>query len=560
MIGRVWYGFDCEPSSPDLVFRWLIICGVGTLLHLPVREKQTSPNKLMDMSTNKYFSPLKSRQRLLVTILTFLAVIFVYTWYCSYGFKWPIHTRFYDPLASAFANGSLALEEEVDPAIISLANPYNPGQRRGVEFPMDYSLYEGKYYLYFGPVPALPLIIPKFFGLGTIGDQYLVFAAVCGLFIFQSLLIISIRERFFPTIPFWMVPLSIIFAGLIAPLPRLLTDGRVYETAISSGQCFFLAGLYFVITTLGEKDGPAWRFVLAGTFWALALGSRVTQILPIGFVMLMLTFFGVRTYIQTKSLPKAVHPLLMVGLPLALGIVLVGWYNWARFGSVSETGFSYALTTPNLQRYQDVLISPLYILPNMYNYLAAPPKVNDVFPFLQSIRGRGNLLFPFIELPKVYYTRSMTGILYSTPFVVFAGIAILAIPLLKNGRNGSLVEADDDPYLLKWTLLSLLGSFLLAFALNVSFFWVETRYFADFTPSLVLLSIMGFWLGCRFLVRWSLIQKFFMAAGISLMLISIASSNLILFSNQAAVYQVMFPELWNLLINLSSGLIEIIRP
>jgi len=516
----------------------------------------------MNMAINKFLSHLKSRQTLLVTVIAFLAVIFIYAWYCSYGFwtKWPVHTIFYDPLAAAFVNGSLALEEEVDPSLLSLTNPYNPKERRKLEFPMDYSMYEGKYYLYFGPVPALPLMILKFFGLGTTGDQYLVFLFVSGLFIFQSLLIIGIRKRFFPTIPFWMVPLCIIFAGLIAPLPRLLTDGRVYETAIAGGQCFFLAGLYFIITTLGEKNQPAWRFIVAGIFWALSIGSRITQALPIGFVALMLTFFAMRTYIQTKSFSEAVYPLVLVGLPIALGVVVLGWYNWVRFGSVFETGFLYALTTPNLQKYQDVLISPLYILPNMYNYLAAPPKVNDVFPFLQSIRGKGHLLFPFIELPKVYYTRSMTGILYSTPFVIFAGIAILSAPFLKKKREASLEKANDNSYLLKWLLFSLLGSFLIAFTLTASFFWVETRYFTDFTPPLILLSIVGVWLGYRSLARFPVIQKIFTAIGIILMLASVLSSNLLLFSNQAAVYQQLFPDLWNLLSNISSRLIAFVRP
>jgi hypothetical protein len=173
----------------------------------------------MNAPVNKYLSRFKSYQSLLITFVTFLAVIFVYAWYCSYEYwtKWPTHTLFYDPLATAFADGSLALEEEVDPSLLSLTNPYNPKERQGLEFPMDYSLYKGKYYLYFGPVPAIPLVILKLFGLGTIGDQYLVFAGILGLFIFQSLLIINMRERFFPTIPFWTLPPCILFEYMKQP-------------------------------------------------------------------------------------------------------------------------------------------------------------------------------------------------------------------------------------------------------------------------------------------------------------------------------------------------------
>lgn len=516
------------------------------------------------MQISTFISHFKSYRKFLAVLIAFLAVIFIYVWYCSYESwtKWPTHTLFYDPLATAFADGSLALEEKVDPSILLLTNPYDPGERKrkGLDFPMDYSLYDGKYYLYFGPIPALPLVLLKFFGVGTIGDQYLVFAGITGLFIFQSLLIIYIRRRFFSSIPFWTIPICIFFAGLILPLPRMLTDGRVYETAVAGGQCFFLAGLYFIVTTLSEKNRLAWRFVMVGVFWALALGTRITQILPIGFIAFMLIVLSIRVFHQTKSFSRAVCPVVMVGFPLALGIIALGWYNWARFGDIFETGISYQLTTPNLQKYRQVLFSPLYILPNMHNYLTAPPKVNEVFPFLQSIRGRGNLLFPFIELPKVYYTRSMTGILFSAPFVIFAGLSVLPILFPKIGRKGSLDNLDNDHQMLKWVLISLWGAFLTSFVLILSYFWVEIRFSTDFMPSLALLSIIGFWTSYQSLVHRSVARKLFMAVGVSFMLVSIISSNLLLFSNQASVYQVLFPDLWDLLSNVSSRLIELIRP
>ena len=522
-------------------------------------EKSITNNKPSDVVSNKYLSYIKSHGWHILTVATFLVVIFIYVWYCSYEqwTSWPLHTRFYYPLASGFANGSLALAEEPDPAILALSNPYDPKLRRDIEFPMDYSIYDGKYYLYFGPVPALPYTILKLFGAGLIGDQYLVFVGVLGFFVFQSLLIIWIRNRFFPTVPVWVIPICIFFAGLIAPLGRLLTDGRVYETAIAWGAGFFLAGFYFLITALDQPNRSIWRFIGAGACLALAVGSRITQALPVGVVSIMLVFFAIRTYTQTRSFSKAIHPVVMVGLPLVLGAIILGWYNWARFGDVFETGISYQMTTPDLQGYRDVLYSPLYIPANTHNYIAAAPEVSKTFPFLKSVRGNGHLRFPQIKLPKVYYTRSMTGILYSTPFVLLAGISVLSLPFLKSRREEDLTKPEAD-YLLKWIIVSLLGSFLVAFLLNLSFFWVETRYFLDFTPPLVLLSIIGFWLVCRFVDRWSLLYWGSMLAGIVLMALSVLVSNLVLFSNQAVVYQDKFPELWSFLSNVSAKIVEII--
>lgn len=513
----------------------------------------------MAVPVNKPLSYLKTHRSRIATVITSLVVVFIYVWYCSYEqwTSWPLHSLFYDPLANGFASGSLSLAEDPDPAILALSNPYDPGERRGVEFPMDYSIYEGKYYLYFGPVPAIPLVILKLFGFGTIGDQYLVFAGVLGLFLFQSLLIVWINNRFFPTLPGWIIPICIFFAGLIAPLGRLLTDGRVYETAIAWGACFFLGGFYFLVTALDEQDRSAWRFVAAGACLAIAVGSRITEVLPVGIVSLMLLYFAIRTYTQTRSFSKASYPLAMVGLPLALGIAILGWYNWARFGNVFETGISYQMTTPNLQKYRDVLYSPLYILPNTYNYVAAPPEVSREFPFLKSIRGKGHLRFPKIKLPRVYYTRSMTGILYTTPFVLLAGLSVFALPFMKNKKDESSANAQDN-FLLRWIIVTLFGSFLIAFLLNLSFFWVETRYFLDFTPPLILLSIIGFWLAYRSLARWPLLSKSFLAIGIVLMMVSVLVSNLVLFSNQATVYRDKFPEMWNFLSDISSKIIAII--
>jgi len=285
------------------------------------------------------------------------------------------------------------------------------------------------------------------------------------------------------------------------------------------------------------------RFLIGGSLWACAVGSRITLVLPIGFFTLTIFFLCVRSYFQTKSLSKILYSMASLGLPLAIGIAILGWYNWARFGSVLETGWSYQLSTPFLQKYGPQLFSPLYILPNLYEYLAAPPKVNDIFPFLHPIRARGYLLFPYIILPKIYHTRAMTGIIFSTPFVLFTGLSIISILFTKRVVK-SQTNLDNGTYLLKWIVMGLLGSFLFGFAPIVSHFWVVTRYFTDFSPSLVLLSIMGFWLGYRFLVHWIIGRKIYAAGGICLMVISVVISTLLVLSIRAPFFQAENPLLW----------------
>jgi hypothetical protein len=510
-------------------------------------------NWLKENPIIQFFSTSKPHQMTLLIIISIIFVIAGYVWFISFGswIKWNNTSNYYDQLATAFTHGSLSLEQQVNPALLSLKNPYNPAERHGIDYPLDFSLYKGKYYLYFGPVPALLLAIFKFLGLGNIGDQYLVFIFISGIFIFQSLLLIELRKQFFQNIPDWILPICIVFGGLISPLAWMLTEARLYEVANASGQFFFLAGLYFNIRALKKDSYTSGQFLIGSSLWAFSIGSRITQALPIGFLAFMITFLCVSSYFKTRLISKTIYSIASLGLPLIIGFAILGWYNWARFDSIFETGFSYQLTSQYLQKYSKELFLPVYILPNSYEYLIAPPKVISTFPFFKPIRTKGYLLFPFIDLPEIYSTRPITGILFSIPFIFFAGISLISIVFPKTGIKGE-DNQNNSNYSLKWIVVGLLGSFLFGFVTIVSFFWVVTRYLADFSPSLIILSIIGFWLGYCFLARWSIGRKIYVFGGISLMLVSVIISNLLVFSMREPVYQAVNPILWDQLSSLFS--------
>ena len=506
----------------------------------PVR----SQNPLKEAHVFKYFPDLKSHQ--VFASLGILLVLIAYGWLISDGSwtQWPTTTTDYAQLASSFQHGSLSLEIKPDPALLALPNPYDPGQRHHVTYLLDVSLYNGRYYLYFGPVPALFLLALRFLGLGNIGDQYFAFAFISGMLVFQSLLIVKIWKRFFKNIPAWVIPFCILFCGLISPIPWILTAAQVYDAAIAGGQFFFLGGLYFLITALDRESISVGQLLVAGTSWALAIGCRLTLIVPIGFVMFMVACWAFRTYSRTRRFSTAVRPLIPLTSPLVLGLAALGWYNWARFNSVFETGFIYQLAGPFLQLYRHVLFSPLYILPNLYDYLLVRPKIIRIFPFLKSGVGSGASRFPFISLPRVYYANSLTGILPSTPFVLFAFIPMAFLLLRKKS-----VENQADQYLFNWLTISLAGSFAFGFAPLVMFFWLAPRYAADFIPSLILLSIVGFWQGYRFAMDKPSLRKLYVAVGMILMAISVIISILLVLSEHAAQFQQFNPALWHDLIN-----------
>ena len=511
-------------------------------------------NSLKELRISNYSNALKPRWIFAFTIFSMLLVITVYVWLISFGswFKWPATSNYYDQLATAFEHRSLSIETKPSRPLLALPDPYDPSARAGINYPKDFSLYNGKYYLYFGPVPALILEIVKSMGLNNLGDQYLVFAFVSGIFIFQSLLILKIWNRFFQKVPLWIILECILFSGLISPFTWILTQARIDEAAASSGQFFFLAGFYFAITALEQNSALKKYsfFFAAGISWSLAIGSRLTQILPIVFLTLIIAFFTIRACRQTKEWPKAILAMELLAGPLVLSMAVLARYNWARFHSVFETGLSYQLAgSADLQRYSHVLFSPLYILPNLYGYLVMPPQLDRTFPFLESVPGTGASIFSFITLPQVYYNNILTGLLCSTPFVLFASIGIVSLVLKKKSLT-SLVSQADDLSLFKGLITGLLGSFLFGFAPFVSFFWVASHYQTDFVPSLVVLSVIGFWQGYSFLAHKPIIRKLYVAAGNILMVASIIISILLVLSAHADKFQKFTPILWESLTRL----------
>ena len=91
---------------------------------------------------------------------------------------WPTWNTNYDLLAEGFRSGHLYLARAPDPALLAKANPFDPaGGRSGSGTP---ACYDGHYYLYWGPLPAVAIAIVKtvFRIRGTVGDQFPLFAVL----------------------------------------------------------------------------------------------------------------------------------------------------------------------------------------------------------------------------------------------------------------------------------------------------------------------------------------------------------------------------------------------
>jgi len=439
----------------------------------------------------------KPRRASILAGLAFLLVTAAYIWFVSSGLwtTWPDTTDYYDQLGSSFRHGQLALASPPDPALLTLSNPYDPELRKDIEIGVDYTLYQGRYYLYWGPVPALILAALKIFGPITAGDQYFAFAFIFGLFMVEGLLLLRIWRRFFQNLPNWMLVAGILAAGFCAPLVWMLAYPRIYDAASSGGAFFVLAGFY-CLYDLGEKN---WRsssqLMLAGVLLACAIGTRMTQIFPVGFLVFAAILAKVRGA-SGRMLSEELRFAAMLGAPIALGLLGLGWYNWARFNSVFEFGLYYQLAGYNLRSFYQTLFSPVYMLQNFYNYfLVHTFRTRRLFPFFLPLRGNQTSLFPFLSLPKVYIAEAMTGLIYSFPFVLFAIAPLFSLfsRELRQRLKSGMPESVGDPSFYFWTTGTLWGYFLAAFIPLTMFFYAAMRYMTDFIAPLSLLAVLGFW-------------------------------------------------------------------
>ncbi|HEY5912318.1 MAG TPA: hypothetical protein VJA21_17080, partial [Verrucomicrobiae bacterium] len=418
--------------------------------------------------------------------------------------------------------------------LLASPDPYEllPGGQ--IKGPIDVAYYQGRFYLPWGPTPALVVLLFRWLLHWWLGDLQLVFGFLCGIYIAESALAMVLWHRHYAGLPRWTLWLALFVMGLAGPATFMLNNyvsGRVHEAAVAGAQFFFLCGLLCVVATLGR---PAFggALVAAGVLWALAITTRVNLALPIGFVVLMI--FGQQLKIHQRW-ASALARMLPLGLILVLGIAVLGWYNWARFGSPLETGYYYQLSLTRTRQHWQDLFSIDYVLPNLYNYLAGPPSLGAGFPFLFADYGHPPRALLGNPRAAYYFAQMIAGVAWMAPFAVFAvQPAVVAIRRLFRRGSASRPERPGNGQPPAWIVWVFLGTFLLSFGFLLVYYWAAMRFTEEFLPALVLLGILGFWQGYAILRQESGRRMLYSGVTIFLAVFSIVISVLLGISANAA--------------------------
>jgi len=450
---------------------------LGGVLLVVFQNKLTEFKRHISTFFYKHFNVDRPTQILLVSFIAATIVLITYIWLVRPIARDARHNyNYYSELSIGFKLGNLYLTEEPSPALLSLSNPYNYYLRKQnnlEDFPWDVSLYNNKFYTYWGPAPSLILTIFSYDQLSQIGDHYVALAFAFGLFFYAALITATFWYKSLQNVPVWILGICLLAIGFSTPVTIMLESPRIYEAAIFGCQFFFVGGCYWAYSSISDNKPVLWKLVLAGIHWAFALGTRITILPVILFTAAATVIYIMKVYKATT--PKAYLPILAImGMPLLLALSGLSWYNWARFESIFEFGLKYQLTNVDYNLFK-VSFSSRYITENLYNYFFHPLQIQSRFPYLQRV-----------EYPSS--NDKLAGLMYLSPYIL-----LLSVPLVREISNFIAFNKKTGARQIKapsenWLIIIFAGSCFIAMFVILSFYFVTMRYIEDFMPSLILLT------------------------------------------------------------------------
>lgn len=359
-------------------------------------------------------------------------------------------------LVDGFLSGHTYLSLAPAKELLALPDPWDPAQNIRYRL-WDSSLYRGKYYLYFGPTPALLLMLPWKLVAGSDLPQRL----ATGLFACAglgglSLLLAGIRRRHFPAATPLQLFLAVLLAGHVSWLPVVLQRPAFWELPIVTAVALLWWCLYFLWRYHDGNRRTHWA-VAAGCTLAFVVGARPTYVFGAAFIALLFALPLDRTH----PLARGLRRLLPAAIPLACGIGGLLAYNDLRFGHLLEFGQRYQLWGIDEREVQH--FNPAYFPFNAWLYLFSLPEVSPYFPFFRTV-------WP-ADLPAGYIaTEEMPGLLFALPLHLLGAVALYhAWRRPRQAGEGAL----------RLVLLAGAGASLLAGGILFCFAGACSRYIAE---------------------------------------------------------------------------------
>lgn len=321
----------------------------------------------------------------------------------------------YQELAMAFSEGQLHLLEEPSEELSSMVNPYDYRERKNseVEVKWDFAYFEGKYYVYFGVVPCLLFYLPFYEATGLLLPDEIPSLLCVTLFVLGVFCLLrQIIIRYLSKTPYIFLWLATAVTGLGCQSAVFLTQPEAYNIPIILALCFTVWGLYGWFAFLNaekEKKASRYAYLFFGSLcMALVFGCRpqigLYSLLAFPVMWALLKEKGILVKQKMAYAGTALSAYVLVAIPLM-------WYNYARFGSVTDFGAMYNLTVFDMTK---ATVSFEKFFYGAYEYLLRLPVIDLFYP-----------LIDWSEAPNRYvghlyfYSEPVLGGLFACNLILF---------------------------------------------------------------------------------------------------------------------------------------------
>ncbi|MCI1649921.1 hypothetical protein [Bifidobacterium tibiigranuli] len=389
----------------------------------------------------------------------------------------------YNQMADALIHGHVSLDFPVNPDLAAMANPYDTLSRQqiaahthsGVPIPVDVAFKNGKYYSYFGVLPALVLFAPYKLLTGMnleLGVAVLVLAL---LVVASSMLLLVQLTRLIarrigaPSLGSVLLVASTMMLGY----PLFIDMKKIIIHQLPQTMGITLIMLALSCWMESTMRGLSRRWLAAG---ALCMGLVVSCRPQMAFaaIIAIALFWGdiVRLWRNGRSSRQAIRTELAVWaaalLPFIAAVIPALLYNKARFGSLLDFGAKYNLTNFDMAHQA---FPWTHVFTYVWLYLAQPPNVQTEFPFIdQTVQP-----MPVWLLPQTFSYGGLFVALAPFACVLFAAIA----------WRGSLKRAHMNALFM--TVLLYAVAVLVA---NAHIAGYDVRYTLDFGWAVMLMLAM----------------------------------------------------------------------
>ena len=306
--------------------------------------------------------------------------------------------RQYNLLVEAMCQGRVNIDVTHGELMKEALNPYDLHERNAILIKHgiiadrqpwhDIAYFGGKFYVYFGVVPALIFFLPVY----ALTKTHMIMSAA--IFIVCCLIVIAaysltetIVKKYFPKTNFGACLFASVMLANCTGVLLYIMHPTIYYMVILISVMFVFFGLNFWLKaqiTLDERGSnkKACALIAVGSLcMALVAGCR-PQFLLASFLIIPIfwdTAFDRGQFVFKRNISKY----LCVIIPFAVVAAGLMYYNYIRFGSPFDFGANYNLTTNDMPKRGFNLAR---LVDGIYYYFLQLPYISVKFPYVMDTK------------------------------------------------------------------------------------------------------------------------------------------------------------------------------